>query len=280
MHRAACLCGSVTWEVEGPLVFMHHCHCARCRKAHGSGFATAVGAPGVQVSGAEHVRRWESSPGFARAFCGRCGSVVPGTPFDGMVFVPAGNFLEDPTARPEAHIFVGSAPPWSGIAGDLPRFEAFPPGVDFPIWPDLPAPSPQAGEIHGSCLCGRVAFVIDQPPLLARFCHCGRCRRARSAACAANLFVTRDGLRVTRGAEAMVRYKLPEAERFTQVFCRDCGAPLPADFPARGVAVVPMGALDTDPGIRPQSHIFVGSKAPWYEIADPLPQYATYPPET
>jgi hypothetical protein len=28
------------------------------------------------------------------------------------------------------------------------------------------------------------------------------------------------------------------------------------------------GALDGDPGIRPQCHSFVGSKAPWYELPD------------
>ena len=33
-----------------------------------------------------------------------------------------------------------------------------------------------------------------------------------------------------------------------------------------------------DPGIRPMFHIFVGSKAPWHEITDSLPQYAELPP--
>jgi len=39
-----------------------------------------------------------------------------------------------------------------------------------------------------------------------------------------------------------------------------------------------MGTLDDDPGIRPQMHIFVGSKAPWFDIADELPQHEEYPP--
>jgi len=48
---------------------------------------------------------------------------------------------------------------------------------------------------------------------------------------------------------------------------------MPRLDPNRGIAVVPMGSLDDDPGIRPTAHIFVGSKAPWFEIADDLPQY-------
>jgi hypothetical protein len=39
-----------------------------------------------------------------------------------------------------------------------------------------------------------------------------------------------------------------------------------------------MGTLVDDPGIRPTFHIFVGSKAPWHEITDALPQYAELPP--
>jgi hypothetical protein len=38
--------------------------------------------------------------------------------------------------------------------------------------------------------------------------------------------------------------------------------------------VVPLGSLDDDPGVRPREHIFVASKAPWFEIVDALPQYA------
>jgi hypothetical protein len=33
-----------------------------------------------------------------------------------------------------------------------------------------------------------------------------------------------------------------------------------------------MGTIDGDPGIAPLSHIFVESKAPWFEISDSLPQ--------
>jgi len=36
---------------------------------------------------------------------------------------------------------------------------------------------------------------------------------------------------------------------------------------------VAMGSLVETPLIRPSAHIFVGSRAPWYEIRDDLPQY-------
>ncbi|MGH2670246.1 MAG: GFA family protein, partial [bacterium] len=131
MNEASCLCGRVSWEIASPLEWMSHCHCARCRKTHGSAFATYVAGPadGFRLRGEEHVRSWESSPGFNRRFCGACGSVVPsdGT-FEGRVIVPAGNFLGDPEARPAAHIFVASKAPWHEITDDLPRFAAYPEG--------------------------------------------------------------------------------------------------------------------------------------------------------
>lgn len=41
--------------------------------------------------------------------------------------------------------------------------------------------------------------------------------------------------------------------------------------------MVPMGAIDQDPGLRPQAHIYTGSKAPWFEITDDLPQFQAMP---
>jgi len=38
-----------------------------------------------------------------------------------------------------------------------------------------------------------------------------------------------------------------------------------------------LGSLDDDPGVRPSIHMFVGSKAPWYEITDKLPQFKEFP---
>jgi hypothetical protein len=34
-----------------------------------------------------------------------------------------------------------------------------------------------------------------------------------------------------------------------------------------------MGAFDDDPGIRPQFHTYVDSRAPWDTITDDLPQH-------
>jgi hypothetical protein len=275
MNRGSCLCGAVRWEADEPLEWMSHCHCSRCRKSHGAGFATYVMAPndGFRLDGTDDVVRWESSPGFYRPFCGRCGSVVPGDPWESRIFLTAGNLEEDPGVRPEMHIFVASKAPWLEIRDELPRFDAFPPGIDAPVMPDR-SPLDAPGGIRGGCLCGAVTYVADGEPLRALNCHCGRCRKARSAAYASNLLLRADALRFTRGESELERYKVPDARYFMQVFCRVCGSPMPRVDRERDLAIVPMGSLEDDPGIRPQRHIFVGSMAPWYAIADDLPQDA------
>lgn len=279
MSHARCLCGNVSWELDPPFEWMSHCHCTRCRKAHGAPFATYVAgsASGFRLRGDEHVRRWESSPGFFRCFCGTCGSVVPGDATEGRIFVPAGNFEDDPGVRPMVHIFVGSKAPWYEIHDGLPQFETYPAGIDAPVLADR-APLGPPGKTRGSCLCGGVTYVVDGVPLRGVNCHCGRCRRARSAAHGTNLITASDAVRFTRGEDLLASYKVPEALRFRQIFCRTCGSIVPRIDSDRGLAIVPMSSLDDDPGIRPQMHIFIGSKAPWYTITDDLPQHAEYPP--
>jgi hypothetical protein len=163
------------------------------------------------------------------------------------------------------------------VHGDIPQFDAYPPGIDATILPDRAPLGRAEGKLRGSCLCGAVTYEVEGEPMRCWNCHCSRCRKARSAAHATNLFVHADGTRFTRGEDNLSSFKPPEAERFTQVFCRTCGSPMPRIDRVRGFAVVPMGSLDDDPGMRPSRHIFTGSKAPWYDIADDLPQDVELP---
>jgi hypothetical protein len=127
--------------------------------------------------------------------------------------------------------------------------------------------------LGGSCLCGAVRYELTEAPVWAHACHCSRCRKTSGSAYAPNLFVPLAALRWLQGETELRRFRPPDAERFTHVFCGRCGSTLPFDNPDRGLAGVPMGTLDVDPGYGLRAHIFVGSKAPWDTIADDLPQH-------
>ena len=127
-----CLCGAVRYAIAGPLHEMHHCHCSRCRKAHGAAFSTfaRLSAADLRVTaGADRIRRYRSSPPVERAFCADCGSNLTFA-FDGMadaLWVAVGTLDDDPGIRPSAHIFATSRAPWHEIADGLPQFAGYAP---------------------------------------------------------------------------------------------------------------------------------------------------------
>ena len=44
-------------------------------------------------------------------------------------------------------------------------------------------------KAHGSCMCGKVAFSVEEPFAAFQYCHCSRCRKKTGSAHAANAFV-------------------------------------------------------------------------------------------
>lgn len=129
--------------------------------------------------------------------------------------------------------------------------------------------------ITGSCLCGSVRYAITGPFRAMGHCHCSICRKSHGAAFATWGIIGPDQFRWTAGQALLQAYESSPGQQ--RVFCRRCGSPL---ISAHGGAVgeVAVGTIDGDPGSRPGAHIFVGSKAPWHEIADALPQFVEWPP--
>jgi hypothetical protein len=278
--QGSCLCGTVRYEVDAPFTAMLSCHCSMCRKHHGAPFATYANAAlaGFSwLSGEAALGHYAASQNYTRSFCATCGAVAPSLmPQAGLAFVPAGTLDGDPGIRVQGHMFVRSKAPWYEIADSLPQYEAYPPAFGDTPSVERPAVAAEPGTTLGSCLCGDVAYEITGPAVAMYQCHCSRCRKGRAAAHGANVFYQAADFRWTRGESLVADYKLPAAARFGVAFCRKCGGATPR---VAGVtAVVPAGPLDTDPMVRPLAHIFVASKAPWFEIADSIPQLAEAPP--
>jgi hypothetical protein len=204
---------------------------------------------------------------------------VPRDPGGRPHFLALGGLEGVTEARPLAHCFVASKAAWHEVTDSVHCFDDAPPGYEVPVVPERTRPHAEGGRAAGSCLCGRVTYEIESEGATFRHCHCSRCRRARGAVHASNMLLQIPRFRWTGGAEMVEDYRLPEAERFAQAFCRACGSAVPRVNQELGYVVVPAGGLDDDPGIRPKEHIFVGSKAPWYEISDMLPQHREYAPQ-
>jgi hypothetical protein len=130
-------------------------------------------------------------------------------------------------------------------------------------------------KLKGSCLCGQVTFEVDDDFTFLGYCHCSECRKWTGSAFAAGGMVAADALRMTTGADALVRY--PKSAQTELVFCGRCGSSLFSRKLLLDRFVVRLGALDDAPTRRPDVHIFATSKAPWFEITDGLPQYEQLP---
>ncbi len=282
MIEGSCLCGGVRWGIDAPPTSLTHCHCSMCRKAHGAAFATYASASRAQfhwLAGQDQIAHYRSSPGYTpRSFCSRCGSVVPsGGPESNEMDLPAGCFDDDPITRPSRHIFVASKAPWHPIEDDLPRYDTWTPDFNGPIVADRERPGPKPNVLRGSCLCGAVEYEVVEPFKAVHNCHCSRCRKARAAAHTTNGFTSIDAVRIVRGESEILTFKPPDARFFTHAFCRTCGSGVPRLDPERGIAIVPFGSLDDDPGRGADDHIYVAWKAPWYDIPGELPRYDERP---
>ena len=143
--------------------------------------------------------------------------------------------------------------------------------------PSLVHPSEGGGSemIRGSCLCGGVRFEIDRAVGPFELCHCPRCRKASGSAFMAGLGVRVEEIRWLSGTELIRTFEAPIRERapaYCAAFCSQCGSPVP-NPPAHATCFeIPAGLLDDDPALRPDKHIFVECKSPWFLIADALPQ--------
>jgi hypothetical protein len=130
-------------------------------------------------------------------------------------------------------------------------------------------------RLRGGCLCGAVAYEVDDAFVYAQNCHCSQCRRATGSAFKPFGGIPRDRLSLVRGEGALLRYgDGPDA---CDMHCGTCGSLLWSVVREGAWVHVALGTLADAPSLRPTAHIFVGSKAPWHEITDDLPQYEGLP---
>jgi hypothetical protein len=132
---------------------------------------------------------------------------------------------------------------------------------------------PLGGEepMRASCLCGGIRIEISGKIGPLFYCHCSRCRKASGSAFAANGDVRRKYWNIVSGEELIREFG---SSGIYRAFCSRCGSQLysrrdadPESFRLR------LGLLDGDPERRPLAHTWAGSKAPWFEITDGLPQF-------
>jgi hypothetical protein len=117
-----------------------------------------------------------------------------------------------------------------------------------------------------------VRFEVRGPFTRALYCHCRRCQRRTGTAASAAARLDRADFGILSGAE-LIRSWEP-ADGMPKAFCAECGSHLLAGSLDGDFLAIRLGALDDDPGIRPEYRQWVSSAAPWEPIPDDgLPRY-------
>jgi hypothetical protein len=113
MYKGACYCGAVSFSVDGEVSGVISCHCYDCQRLNGNFNALVLADKGaVTISGEEHLRWFDTSPGIRRSFCDVCGSRLFKDKGTEKLIISAGVF-SPPLALPNAkNLWVESAGSW------------------------------------------------------------------------------------------------------------------------------------------------------------------------
>ena len=129
--------------------------------------------------------------------------------------------------------------------------------------------------LNGRCECGAVQYRVADEFLYAGNCHCSNCRASTGSAFKPFAGIEREKLELVTGADTLLVWG-DETGNHTR--CGICGSLLFSVVRDGAYVHVALGSLRDAPSLRPANHIMVGSKAPWFEITDQLPQYEEYAP--
>jgi len=127
--------------------------------------------------------------------------------------------------------------------------------------------------LAGECHCRAVRYTVADAFEYALNCHCSNCRRATGSAFKPFAGIARDRLKLVRGDHDLLIHGGASTKSPHDVHCKHCGSLLWSVVREGAFVHVAMGTLVDPPSIRPKAHIFAGSRAPWHEITDDLPQY-------
>lgn len=129
---------------------------------------------------------------------------------------------------------------------------------------------------QGSCQCGVVRFEVVGAFNNFFLCHCSRCRKDTGSAHAANLFSSSARLAWISGKSAVKTF-LVSSTKHLKGFCSICGSAVPTEQMGGALLVVPAGSLDSLIDLRPDAHIYVGSRAAWDQNLGAVPQIDEVP---
>ena len=130
-HKGSCLCGEITFEIDGDFEDFYLCHCKLCRKDTGSAHAANMFSSTAKlkwITGEHKVKTFKyKSTEHQKSFCPNCSSALPNLQMDGkLLVVPAGSLDSKIFMKPSGHLFYKYKAKWDNELEKAPKFDRFP----------------------------------------------------------------------------------------------------------------------------------------------------------
>ena len=129
--KGSCLCGAVSYVIDGPIHNARYCHCTNCRKFSGTAYAAwgliETNHLSIAPSAAAGVTKYNSGGGL-RVFCAACGSPLWYEPAGLPQYrgIPLGAVDSADVPKPQMHVWTKSKVSWISMPDDVPTHETHP----------------------------------------------------------------------------------------------------------------------------------------------------------
>ncbi|NKC00330.1 MAG: GFA family protein [Pseudomonadales bacterium] len=123
-----------------------------------------------------------------------------------------------------------------------------------------------------TCTCGTFTTTITGSFGDVRYCHCSRCRSKTGTAFTANAKIHRSQWHLDGPPQSITEFE--HTPGLYNAFCSRCGTPLYArsDQDPNDIRIR-IGGFQGNIDVTITGHVWVNSKATWYEIEDSLRQF-------
>jgi hypothetical protein len=129
----------------------------------------------------------------------------------------------------------------------------------------------------GGCPCGHIRYTLNSTPLIIHCCHCQTCQRETGSVFVENLLIESTNVTLSEKSGKPIAISTPSCSGAGQLItrCPKCYSPLWSNYAGAGpfIYFIRLGTLDVDDkkGLKPDIHIYTGTKAEWIRLPDGVP---------
>lgn len=124
--KGSCLCGALTYAIDGEVDGVWMCHCSLCRKASG-GTGNAIVIVKREnfhwLTGEDHRVTYVLRPTYSITRCKTCGTPLPAEEDEDNVYLTAGTLDEPLGVGIKKRIFCASRADWDSDSEDARYFD-------------------------------------------------------------------------------------------------------------------------------------------------------------